>query len=155
MSIFKRNLNNAIDWKYISGEYHPYNIDNYRATGVNVSLTSKLTSTAASEVGYTYLDSHDQNNKGLGDPRHSFHLGINVHDGKLSQTINAIYQAESGSPGKYVDGRFIVNTNTNYSFTSDTSLFLTINNLFDKAYQSVYDFPANGRTVLLGIKQAL
>lgn len=156
LSLFKRNLNNAIDWEYIgSGKYRPNNIDNYRATGVNVSLTSKLNAITTTEIGYTYLDSHDQNNKDLGDPRHSFNIGINIHDGKLSQTVNGIYQAKSGSSGAKVDGRFIVNTNTNYSIDKDTSLFLTINNLFDKHYQSVYDYPANGRTILLGVKQSL
>lgn len=155
LSVFRRNLYDAIRWDSINDEYHPYNIDNYLATGVTTSLTSKLSPAVTTDIGYTYLDSHDQNDNGVGDPRNSFHIGVKLHDGKLSQTIYGIYQDKSGISSKQVSSRFIVNTNTNYSIGKDTSLFLTINNVFDKQYQAVYDYPANGRTILLGVKQSL
>lgn len=156
ISVFRRNITNAIRWMADpTFTYHPKNVDRYKATGINAGLISKLSAVTALDVGYTYLDGRDQNDNNIGDPRHSFHAGINIHEGKLTQAIYGIYQDKSGATNSQVGGRFIVNTNTSYSLTKDTSVFLTVTNLFDKQYQSVKGYPANGRTVLLGIKQSL
>jgi len=156
VSIFRRNINNAILWTADPDfTYHPHNIAGYKANGLNFTVTSKLSDVTTTNVGYTYLDSRDQNGNDVGDPRHSFHVGINIHQDKLTQAVYGIFQDETGTATKRVNSRFIVNANTNYTISKDTSLFLTVNNLFNKQYQAVNGFPANGRTVLLGLKQTL
>jgi vitamin B12 transporter len=156
VSVFKRNLSDAIRWLMAPDfTYHPQNIDHYTGTGINANLTTKLSPATTAEFGYTYLDSRDQNGGNSGDPRNSFHIKLNMHDGKWSQSIYGIYQDQNGAVSNQVSSHFIVNTNTNFSLTKQASLFLTINNLFNKQYQAIKYYPADSRTVLFGIKQTL
>lgn len=154
LSVFHRDINNAIRWTMASNyTFHPHNIDQLQSTGVNASLLTKLSPAATVDLGYTYLDSRDQNGDNVGDARNSFHVGLNIHNGKLTQSIYGIYQDKTGTVPNQVPGRFIVNTNTSYCLNTDTSLFLTVTNLFDKQYQAVHNYPANSHTVLFGVKQ--
>lgn len=160
LSAFKRDLKNAIKWQPSDpsdpwSTYHPNNIAHYLATGLNASLVSKLSPVLTTDVGYTYLNSHDQNNNDIGDPRHSFHIGLNIHRGKLSQNIYGLYQDKTGTGASQVLSRFVVNTHISFNPNEDTSLFLTVNNLFDKQYQAHKDYPAEGRKILIGVKQNL
>lgn len=160
LSYFKRDLTNAIKWQPADpgdplSPYHPSNINHYTSTGLNASLLSKLSPAVSTDIGYTYLDSHDQNDVAVGDPRHSFHIGVKFHNGKLTQTIYGIYQDKTGTAASQVNSHFLVNTHANYLVNNDTTLFLTINNLFDKQYQFLNGYPANGRAVLFGVKQTL
>ncbi|MBP2649896.1 MAG: cirA 6 [Firmicutes bacterium] len=153
VSVFKRNLTDAIKWDSTANTYE--NINQYKATGVNTSIINKLSKKVTTDFGYTYLDSCDQTGADVGDPRHSIHLGINVHDSNWTQAIYGVYQDKTGTGTSRVGGNFIINANTNYSLNKDTTLFLTIKNLLDKQYQQVCDYPASRRTVLLGIKESL
>lgn len=155
LSIFKREISDAINWAMGSnGEYHPYNVDQLTTSGVNASLISKLSKATSLDIGYTYLSSHDQNNTWNGDPHHSFHLGLNIHDNKISQSVYGIFRDK----GKNISSSFIVNTNTSYSIDKNTSLFLKVNNLFNKQYRSFdsyYNYPANSRNFLFGVKYSM
>lgn len=154
ISVFQWNLHDAIRWTQAADyTYHPHNLDQFKATGVNANLISKLSPVTTSDIGYTYLDSRDQNDQSVGDPRHTFHVGFNMQEGKLTQSLYGIYQAKTGTGSNQVTSHFIVNTNTQYAINQNTALFLTVNNLFDKQYQAVNGYPADRRTVLLGLKQ--
>lgn len=156
LSIFKRDISDAIRWLMASDyTFHPQNIDRLKTTGLNASLATKLSSATTADFGYTYLDSRDQNDKRIGDPRNSFHIGLHITDRKLSQKIYGVYTSQTGTVTSTLPGRFVVNTHTTYGLNKDTSLFLTINNLFDRQYQDIRNYPANGRTIMLGIKQTL
>ena len=156
LSVFKRDITNAIRWVETSPYiYHPQNIDRLQTMGVTASLTTKLSNATTSDVGYTYMDSRDQNDNNIGDPRNSFHIGLNIHQGKLTQSIYGIYVGESGITTGQVSGHFVANTNTTYDLNKDTSIFLKVNNLFNKQYQDVKNYPANGRMIMLGIKQTI
>lgn len=156
LSVFKRNITDAIRWVEDSNyTFHPLNLDRYTATGVNASFTTKLSPVITTDIGYTYLDSRDGNDHYVGDPRNTFHIGFIYHEGKLLRSLYGIYQDKSGTTYGQVSGRFIVNSHTEFNCDQETSLYLTVNNLFDKKYQEVNGYPANGRTVLFGIKHTL
>lgn len=160
LSVFKRNITDAIRWipqpdptyKIV---YHPHNLDRYQATGVNASFTTKLSPVTTADFGYTYLDSRDGNNNNVGDPRNTFHVGLNLHEGKLTQSIYGVYQDKTGPDLTRVPGRFVVNSHTNFNLDKATSVYLTIDNLFNRQYQAVQDYPANSRTIMLGVKRDL
>jgi len=135
--------------------WHPQNIDNLKTYGLTASLVTKLSPATTADIGYTYLDSRDQNGDDIGDPRHSFQLGLTIHNGKLSQRVYGVYQDRSGTGTSQVCGRFVVNTNTVFALSRDTSLFLTVNNLFNRQYQAHKGYPASGRTVLFGVRQTI
>jgi len=157
VSVFKREISDAIEWAYNASSYtwKPENIEQYKATGVNTSIITKLSPQVTTDFGYTYLESCDQTGADVGDPRHSIHLGINVQHENWTQAVYGVYQDKTGTGTSRVGGHFIINANTNYSLKKGTILFLTIKNLLDKPYQEVYDYPASRRTVLFGIKESL
>lgn len=156
LSFFHRNLTDAIRWMMDGAfTWHPQNIDNLKTYGLTASLATKLSAATTADIGYTYLDSRDQNGDDVGDPRHSFQLGLTIHNGKLSQRVYGIYQDRTGTGTSQVYSRFVVNTNTVFALSRETSLFLTVNNLFGRQYQAHKDYPANGRTVLFGVKQTI
>lgn len=155
LSLFKRDLNDAIDWKYANGQYTAYNIYHLTATGIDASVISKLSKVTNMDVGYTYLDSRNQNDKWTGDPRNTFHIGFNMHKDKLSQSLYGIFKDKTDT----VSSHFIINTNTNYELDKNTSLFLKINNLFNRQYIELADsyskYPGNSRSFMLGIKHSM
>lgn len=168
LSIFKREITNAIKWLPENGDpsdyntpWHPYNINQLTSTGIDASLISKLSPVTNMDIGYTYLDSHDQNNKGVGDPHNTFHIGFNIHQNRLSQSIYAIFKDSSGlidsatDSDTRVSSNFIINTNTNYELDKNTTIFLKINNLLNKEYQAIKGYPADGRSFMLGIRHSL
>ncbi len=155
LSVFKRNLSDAIDWSEDkkSGKWMPMNINQLNTIGLNANLTSKLSGATTLDLGYTYLDSRDQNGAVTGDPRHTFHIGLNAKSGKLTQSIVGTYQGENGT--NQVGSRFVVNAHSNYKAGKDTTVFLTINNLFNRQYEAVKGYPAGGLSFLIGVKQGL
>ena len=152
LSFFKRDLTDAISW---SGVKTPVNIDRLTSTGVNANLVSKLSPAVTLNAGYTYLDSRKQDNNDSGDPRHSFHIGVTAKKGKLTQTLYGIYQDRIGTGSEEVGSHFVVHTNTNYQLDKDTTVFLTVHNRFDRQYEYVKGYPANGRSFLLGIRRTM
>lgn len=155
LSIFKRNLSDAIDW-YLDDDgttWRTQNINQLNTIGLNANLTSKLSGSTTLDLGYTYLDSRDQNGAVTSDPRHTFHIGVNAKFGKLTQSIVGMYQGENGT--NQVGSRFVVNTHSNYKTGKDTTVFLTVNNLFNRQYEAVKGYPAGGLSFLIGVKQGL
>ena len=152
LSLFKRELTDAISW---SGGTKPVNIDRLTSTGLNANLVSKLSPIVTLNAGYTYLDSRKQDNNDVGDPRHSFHVGVTAKKGKLTQTVYGIYQDRTGTGSEEVGSHFVVHTNTSYQLDKDTTVFLTVHNRFDRQYEYVKGYPANGRSFLLGVRRTM
>ena len=152
LSFFKRELTDAISW---SGVKTPVNIDRLSSTGVNANLVSKLSPAVTLNAGYTYLDSRKQDNNDAGDPRHSFHVGVTAKKGKLTQTLYGIYQDRIGTGSEEVGSHFVVHTNTSYQLDKETTVYLTVRNRFDRQYEYVKGYPANGRSFLLGIRRTM
>lgn len=158
LSIFKRQISDAIRWQPDANNswiYHPYNIDQLKTLGMNLDLSSKLSQVTTMNIGYTYLDSQDQTGAGIGDPRNSYHLGFNMHQGNFRQSITGSYVGSTGTKTNSVSGYFSVNTALNYDLNTQTSLFLTINNIFNRKYESYKGYPADGRSFMIGIKRTL
>lgn len=149
LSFFRRDLTDAITW--IAG--YAKNINQYTANGLNAGFTVKLSKVTTGDVGYTYLDSRKQDNTSVGEPMHTFEVGITINHGKLTQRICGVFEDASGMGSSRVSGHFAVNSNMTYAFTKDLSFFLTINNALNKEYQTIKNYLADGRTVILGIKQ--
>ncbi len=160
LTLFKREITNAIKWLPEDqndpwSAYHPVNVDCYTSTGVNASFITQLAKNIKADIGYTYLDGKDQNNASLGDPRHTYHIGLNFEYGKFSQSIYGNYLDDRGIGSNRLPDCFIVNTTVNYALHKDTAVFLTVNNLLDKKYEAFKGWPAQERTVFLGLKQSL
>lgn len=154
VAVFRRDLSDAIKWQMDPDfTFHPRNLDRYRADGLNAAVTLALSPATTGDIGYTWLKSRDHKGEPAGDPRHSFQAGISITDGRWTQKITGVYQGESGLKAARVSPRFVVNTHSAFQLDKKTSLFLTVNNLFNRQYQGVRNYPAQERTFLLGVRQ--
>jgi len=160
VSLFKRELNDAIKWVASGNQYNAKNIDHLTDQGATLAFATRISPVLFANASYTYIDSRDQNNRQQ-SPHNTFNLGLNLQQGKFTQNIS----------GRYVDAQytyndfsqsfdrtssyFVWNTTLNYSMTKDQSVYLTVTNLFDKKYQTVKDYPAQERSIFVGIKQSL
>lgn len=148
VSLFRRELNDAIDWVFVPPvKYEVQNIHRLSTTGITVSYGTKLTSAVSMNVGYSYMDSRDEN-RAQKAPYHTFHAGFSLKSGKFNQTLQARYMSEYT-----VSGRVVADTMMNYAFTADKSAYVKISNIFDKQYQDVVGYPAPGRMITIGLKQ--
>ncbi|SDF00266.1 TonB-dependent receptor plug domain-containing protein [Sporolituus thermophilus] len=150
VSLFKRELNDAIRWNGTS----PANIDNFRSSGVNLTYATKLSNAVTAGIGYSYLHT-ETTDPSVRDPHHNLYTNLNVRYGKLNQTLSVNYLSESGVGNSKVSGRVVVDTTASYDLGEGQSLYLTVNNLFNKRYQEVAGYPAQERTIFLGLKQSL
>lgn len=153
LSLFKRDLTDAIDWKWVGPEdwnWEAQNLHRLISKGATLSYATNLIEGVSANVGYTYLDSRDENNNQQA-PYNTFNLGLRLQQGKYSQEINGKYVSKLNGVSSY----FVWNTTLNYAMTKEQSIYLTVNNLFNKRYQEVAGYPAQERTIFLGIKQSL
>lgn len=159
LSVFKRQIDGAIKWQPTGANwwdpYKPVNIAGYVATGVNASYATKLSDATMLNLGYTYLDAHDENDENTGEPRNSFTAGITNTSGKLTSSINGVYVDDSGYSSNRVPSRFVANAAFNFAFTKQQSMFVQVNNIFDRKYEEMKGYPAQERTVFIGLKQTL
>ena len=159
VSLFKRELNNAIKWVATGTQYNAKNIDHLTDQGATVAFTTRLSPVFVANVGYTYLDSRDQNNRQQA-PYNNFNMGLNFHQGKFTQTISGKYVDKSYTYDDSIsavyktNSYFIWSTNLNYAISKNQSVYLNVTNLFNKKYQEIRDYPAQERTIFLGVRQS-
>ena len=159
VSLFKRELKDAIKWVVTGTQYNAKNIDHLTDQGATIAFTTRLSPVFVANIGYTYLDSRDQNNRQQ-SPYNNFNMGLNFHQGKFTQTISGKYvdknytYDDSISAVYKTNSYFIWSTNLNYAISKNQSIYLNVTNLFNKKYQEVRDYPAQERAIFLGVRQS-
>lgn len=89
-------------------------------------------------------------------PKHLLHAGIEYSKNKVNAILDAQYVSERQAPdavtGEYnaEDAFFIMNAYLNYKLTSDTTLQLGVQNLFDKEFYA--SEATSGRTYTCGVR---
>ncbi|SDE81673.1 TonB-dependent receptor plug domain-containing protein [Sporomusa acidovorans] len=158
MSIFHSNVTDAIGLKSTKSgattvkQY--INSDKVRINGLEFGLTKQLSDAWSSFVNYTYTDAKivksaiapEDIGEQLADvPKHMFNIGVNYSAGRWQGSLTGNYQSNSNEPGKQGqkgygtnESHFIVDTKVSYKMTKDTSISLSVDNLFDKKYYVYY-----------------
>lgn len=100
---------------------------------------------------YSYIDPGNQT---YASPRHKFFLGCNYAHRRLS--VNITLQKIAGLYGSdYHRNRLsnytVAGARLAYQVTDYAGVFVSGQNLFNVSYQTVYDYPMPGRTVLAGV----
>lgn len=155
ISVFKHNLKNAIKWKNEDDSnpwspMHPQNLGNLTTTGATVTFATRLSPVLSTDIGYTYLDSRDEQNKQQA-PHNTVTFGLRLQQGKFTQNLYGRYVERNNNVNSYS----VWDTTLNYKMTKEQSVYVTITNLFDKQYQAVNGYRANQRSVFYGFKQLL
>ena len=153
VSLFKQKLNNAIRWTddWSTTE----NLDKFTSTGANMSLTSKINDHLSTNLSYTYTNSLKDGDAYTGVARNMFGLGIHYKQGNLSQSINGYYTDASGLNANRVNSHFVWDTRLDYAYAKDRSVYLLVNNIFDKKFQTISGYPGEERGLYFGVNYKL
>lgn len=140
LSIYNTEIENLIEWQPDANfAYHPINISKAEIDGIELTLAAALLG-LNHQVQINYLDAKDSNtNKPLirrAKQTASYQVSQRWHKLNLLASIN--YQSEredSQWPGTVtLPSHTLVNVSAAYQVTTDWSVALKVNNVFDKDY---------------------
>ena len=118
--------------------------------GVEVSGRTAIGARADLALAYTYTDARTPAGGRLARvPRHT--LGLTL-DAKLSDRLSGTLALRHSAGRTDVADFTVVNAALGYALTPTMDLTLRVENLFDKAYQTVPGYGTSGRAVYVGLK---
>jgi len=148
LSLYNTEIDNLIEWQPDANfAYHPINVNKAEIEGIELTLAAALLG-LNHQVQFNYLDAKDSNtNQPLirrAKQTASYQVSRNWQKLNLLASIN--YQGEredtAFDPVTFAPIRVnlssntLVNVSAAYQISTDWSVALKINNLFDKAYQT-------------------
>jgi outer membrane cobalamin receptor len=139
----------------VGGAYPKLTLSNsghFTHRGIETSLQVAPTSALSFKLAYSYLDPSEQTNA---NPRHKA-------DGMLTWQVSPV---EASAGVQWVSGLYgadfhakplpeytLVRARVCYKVIQGFSVFISGENLLNRSYQIIYDYPMPGRTVFAGIK---
>lgn len=144
------------------------NVENVSMLGFETSMDIVFNQYFKMNLNYTYIDAEDQSDKKVTDkvigvPEDKFGVGFNALIPKILVMVDvqSIYASgvydslpTTGNPDDEsvkTDDYFIVNTRVSKSFKEIYSVYMEVNNLFDKDYEEEIDFPSRGLNFRVGV----
>ena len=159
LTYFRSNYDKLIKWQEDSDNiWRPKNIDSAIIHGVEQELQINLFANLDIDIGYAFLRAKDdKTGKYLTyQPKHKANLSL-LYKGPAGFNL--------GLKGEFVDRRFHNAANTIYvkryyllgvrltkKVNSQLGLFMNVDNLLNKKYQSVRGYPLPGFSITSGIK---
>ena len=139
------------------------NNDEYRFTGVELSLLKSFLETGTIKLGYSYLDSENRSAGALTDelqyrPKNKFTAECSyVWSMGLSAYAGFMHVADqryiSGALTEELDDYSLVDVKLEQRIIKDRLYaYIGATNLFDENYEESYGFPQTGRTAYAGMK---
>lgn len=163
LSIYNTDIENLIDWQPDENyAYHPINVNNAEIQGLEFTLSSAFLG-LNHQAQLAYLDAKDSNTN---DPlirraKHTASYQISQTWEKLNLLASVNYQGEredaAFDPVTYAPIRVqlpshtLVNVSAGYQMTSDWSVALKVNNLFDKDYATNNNYNGQPAQYLLTV----
>jgi outer membrane cobalamin receptor len=122
--------------------------------GVETSINVKPLRSFSFRLAYSYLDPAEQTNA---NPRDKADGAITWVIAPFEATagvqwVSGLYGADFH--GKPLPEYTLVRARLSYAITRGFSIFLAGENLLDRSYQTIYDYPMPGRTIFMGLKFA-
>lgn len=137
-----------------------------KVKGIELVYTGKLTKDLNAYANYTYTQTKDSKDIELiRRPKHTANLGLAYQvTEKLGTNANISYVGKRtddyyGPAPSYTQYKGVklpsytlVNIGANYQLTDNVNIYLNLNNLFDKKYESITRYGQEGRNVYVGLK---
>jgi outer membrane cobalamin receptor len=137
-----------------SGTYPNLKLSNSGSfTHRGVELTGRLSPIRRLDfdLSYSYLDPGNQTNA---NPRHKAYLAGACIVGPITMTVGAQYVADLYGDDygrKPLPDYFLLNARVTMILVHHLSVYLAAENLLERSYQILYDYPMPGRTVFVGL----
>ncbi|MFA5068911.1 MAG: TonB-dependent receptor [Candidatus Omnitrophota bacterium] len=156
VTVFNRDVDNMIDWvKHDSADevFRAENIVEVKTLGFEGLLQVVTAGFLRIKTGYSYTSSDITNPKGYilryATDRNEHKLSAKI---ELSlpfgvQRVDIIYKNK-----KDYNSYLLAGCGINYDLSRDVSLFLTVDNMLNKAYWDIADNPLPGRKYLAGVR---
>ncbi|NCD12004.1 MAG: TonB-dependent receptor [Epsilonproteobacteria bacterium] len=154
INFFRNEIEDMISWD--SATWNNKNIDGTSVLkGVEISYEQLLFQSLLAGANYTYVDTKDEDGDRLVNrPRYQTTLYATYMPIKqIAWNINGTYigsrkDVSTNETGNY----FVANTKLTYHMTKDVDVYVKVNNLFDRYYQSVYGYASAERSYYAGIQ---
>ena len=159
LNYFKKDIDDLISWD--NENERTYNIATTEVSGVELILAKKITENLATDFNYTYLDAVNAKTGEKLDykPHHKVNLNLNYSTEELTVALNNQFVGERAgkryppfpaSPEDTTMGSYFVSDlKVTKNIKQDLKVTLEVNNLFDKEYEVVEDYPMPGRNYML------
>ena len=162
ISGFLSYTRNPILWNYNPGteQWRPDNYNGLHQQGLQLSVTDVFSPKYNATFSYTYTNSNTD--WGGRDPsytslvaRHQVKAALQYKDKRWTNNI-LLTSGFGRNSGWYSGNYFIVDLNMSYRFNKHWSSYLKVHNLFNNSHEvlgsrNIGEFPAYGRTALLGV----
>jgi outer membrane cobalamin receptor len=154
---FHNRFRNLINWQTVGFLSTPSNIGSAQIDGVELSTTIRITDALGCNLNYTYQRPLDRASKTdlVYQPRHKAGAKLAYADKNLQCELNAEYNAKRfGSPGDTNQAKqfFVCNFSLEKPLTPNVNILLNLNNILNRRYEVIKDYPSPGFAVLAGAK---
>jgi vitamin B12 transporter len=156
---FRSKITDMIVWAETAPWFwQPSNVNEAEIQGVELSLTAKPVEDFSTTAWYTLTDAQDANTgKELARrARHTAGLTANwEYSSKGSVFAGCTYTGnryDDADNTREMDGFVTVDVGTRYKLTDMFSVFASVNNLFDKQYETAAGYGTIGRLASAGLK---
>ncbi|EHB90454.1 TonB-dependent receptor plug domain-containing protein [Aggregatibacter aphrophilus] len=167
VTYFARNVKNAISSEVINFTTYTSRAVNLegksKVKGVEVAYNSKITDALSAYANYTYTQTRDSKGAELARrPKHLANAGLAYQiTEKLGSDVNLSYT------GKRMDTYYsptysthkvklpsytLANLGVNYKVADSLTIYVNLNNVFNKKYENVLGYGQDGRHVYVGLR---
>lgn len=153
VNFFRNEIEDLIGWV----GYGNVNIDGTSVfKGVELSYEHQLFQTLLAGANYTYVDAKDKNDARLPNvPRYQTTFYTTYMPVKqVAWTLNGTYvgSRQDGFTTHETGNYFVANTKMTYHIDKTWDVYVKINNLFDRYYQTVYGYASAERSYYAGVE---
>ena len=154
INLFRNEIEDMISWD--SATWNNKNIDGTSVLkGIEISYEQQLFNALLAGANYTYIDAKDEDgNRLVNRPRYQTTIYATYMPIKqIAWNMNGTYigsreDSSSNETGNY----FVANTKLTYHVNKDVDVYVKVNNLFDRYYQSVYGYASPERSYYAGVQ---
>ncbi len=143
------------------------NVEDIRMMGFETSMDVVFCDYFKMNINYTYIDAENQSSKRvthnvIGVPEHQYGIGLNALIPKVLAMVDmqgvyvdGVYDdlPTTGNPEAETvetDSYFILNARLSRKFKDKYSIYVEVDNLFDRDYEQEIGFPGRGRNFRVG-----
>ncbi len=156
---YRVEANNKISWSgSIPATATWINLDDYNYNGLEATAKYTIMSMVGLRAGYSYIDNEYRNAKLAYVPKHKILGGISfegygLYAGFDGEYVYDVYANTTGT--QELSNYFVLNAKLSYTFMERYRAFVNFNNITDKEYETYWQYPMPGFTVMGGLSVTL